>query len=182
AMGIAADESDRDLFIITVKNLLWTTRILSHLVLRLFGFDLRKAGDTNQKNKLCLNMWMDEADLVWKKRDRNLYTAHEIAQISPLINKNEIYEKFLYKNKWISQFWPNAVKITKEQKNQGTEEQKRFLISLVLNFFSFVLERLAFHFQYQHMRSKITMEVITKTRAIFHPQDLGCYIMSRLSP
>ncbi len=178
AMGNAADESDIDLFIITGKNLLWTTRILSRLVLNLFGFDLRKAGDTNQKNKLCLNMWMDEADLVWKKRDRNLYTAHEIAQILPIINKNETYGKFLYKNKWISQFWPNAVRINEER---GAKSKKLFSFSF-LAFPLLLFEKLAFWLQYQYMRSKITREVITKTRAIFHPQDLGSYIMSRLSP
>jgi predicted nucleotidyltransferase len=174
AMDNAEDESDIDLFVVTGKNLLWTTRILSYLTLKVFGFDLRKAGNKNQKDKLCLNMWMDEADLAWRKNDRNLYTAHEIAQVLPLVNKNGTYERFLQKNRWILRFWPNAVRIGKfERESKKHISGTSLLIILV--------EKIAFWFQYQHMKAVITKEVVTPSRAIFHPQDLGRLVISRLA-
>jgi len=166
-------ESDIDLFIITRKNLLWTTRIFSYFTLKVFGFDLRKSGKNNQKDKLCLNMWMDETDLAWRKSDRNLYTAHEIAQVAPLVNKNNTYEKFIYKNKWILKYWPNAVKIGKYKEKNGKHVFKNPSFSLV--------EKIAFNMQYGFMKSKITREMVTPTRAIFHPQDLGKLVISRLA-
>jgi len=171
AMDNAGDESDIDLFIITGKNLLWITRILSYSVLKVFGFDLRKAGGSNKKDNLCLNMWMDETDLIWKRQDRNPYTAHEIAQILPLVNKNKTYEKFLYKNKWILKFWPNSVRI-ENCKLKIENSSPRITL----------FEKIVYKLQCLYMKKKITREVITPTRAIFHPQDWGNYILSRLNP
>ena len=173
AMENAGDDSDIDLLLITKKNTLWTTRMFSYLILKVFGFDLRKSGDKNQKDKLCLNMWMDETDLVWKGNDRNLYTAHEIAQVLPLINKYKTYERFLYKNKWILRYWPNAVKIGGYQEEKGTRVSNNLTFSII--------EAFAFRIQYQFMKSKITREVVAPTRAIFHPQNLGKLVISRLA-
>lgn len=180
AMNNASKNSDIDLLIITKRNTLWTTRMFVYLILFAFKQKVRSPLNKNEKDKLCLNMWLCETDLIWKINDRNIYTAHEIAQIVPLINKNKIYEKFLWKNKWILTFWSKAVKITKEPKKQGNQEQKKFLISLlaqagsVLNFFSFQI-------QYFYMKPKITREVITSTRAIFHPTDWGKKVLTRLN-
>ncbi len=172
AMSNAADESDIDLFIVTHRNLLWTTRILSYFVLKVTGFKLRKAGDANEKDKLCLNMWMDEKDLVWRKGDRNLYTAHEIAQVLPLVDKDGIYERFLHKNRWILKYWPNAVKIGEQEEGGKKHVFKNPIFLLV--------EKIAFKSQYGFMKSKMTREVATPTRAVFHPQDLGKLVISRL--
>jgi len=118
-------------------------------------------------------MWMDETDLVWRKNDRNLYTAHEISQVMPLVNKNCMYEKFMSKNIWILKYWPNAVKISKHKE----ENTKHLFKNPALSLF----EKLAFDLQYGFMKSKITKEVTTPTRAIFHPQDLGKLVIPRLA-
>ena len=170
AMYNSTDESDIDLLVVTQKGRLWITRIISYSLLKIFGQNVRSAGDKNQKDKLCLNMWMDESDLVWKKRDRNVYSAHEIGQILPLINKDKTYEKFLQKNAWILKFWPNSVKI--EVSKHGIRTNKP-----VFNIF----EKIAFLLQRQYMNSKMTREVVTPTRALFHPQDWGRVILDRLT-
>ncbi len=170
AMYNSTDESDIDLLVVTQKGRLWITRIISYSLLKIFGQNVRSAGDKNQKDKLCLNMWMDESDLVWKKRDRNVYSAHEIGQILPLINRDKTYEKFLQKNAWILKFWPNSVKIG-VSKSHTSERKVKF------NFF----EKIAFLLQRQYMNSKMTREVVTPTRALFHPQDWGRVILDRLT-
>jgi len=168
AMHNAGDESDIDLMIVTKKGTMWTTRMLSYLVLTAANFTLRKPDDKDQKDKLCLNMWLDEGNLEW--RDKNIYSAHEIAQIVPLVNKDKTYEKFLFKNRWIQNFWPNSVRI----------QNLKFKIQKYNSKFK-ILEKLAYWIQYQHMKPKITREVVTKTRALFHPQDWGKFVLGRLA-
>lgn len=177
AMENAADENDIDLLIITKKGSLWTTRLVGYLVSWLAGIKIRKPGDKNQKDKLCLNIWLDEKALAWERHDRNLFTAHEIAQIKPLVNKDKTYEKFIAKNKWILAFWPNAVRIKNLKfkmssvSGNGKNYNSKFKI----------LETFAYKLQYLYMKSKITREVVTPTRALFHPNDWGKVVLRQFS-
>jgi predicted nucleotidyltransferase len=173
AMQNSSPESDIDLLVITGKGSLWTTRLISYLMLKLVGASVRKPHDKNEKDKLCLNMWLDESDTLCNKNDRNLYTAHEIAQIVPLINKQGTYEKLLQNNKWILDFWPNSVRIAKNKKSFNRVERKDSTFQ--------VLEKFLFKIQRRHMKPKITREVVTSTRALFHPQNWGKVVMGRLS-
>jgi len=170
AMENADDASDVDLMIITRKGTLWQSRLLTLLLLMAVGFPTRRFGQKDQKDKLCLNMWLDENDLVWPKRDRNPYTAHEIAQIVPLVDKMKTYENFISANSWIKRFWPNAAALGKLKKQVSKKESP----------FG-VFEAICYLLQIKYMRSKITREVVTPTRAIFHPHDWGTLVLSKLS-
>lgn len=179
AMQNASDESDIDLMIVTKKGTLWMTRIFVYLLIGLFGIAKRSPNSKFQKDALCLNMWLDESDLNWRT-NKNIYTAHEIAQIVPLVNKDQTYEKFMSSNKWILKFWPNAVRISSKQNVESSMRKQGPLLHTtyyILHFF----EKIAFYFQYQHMSSKITREVITPTRALFHPQDWSEFVLSHFS-
>jgi hypothetical protein len=170
AMKNSVEDSDVDLMIITRKGNLWTTRAFAYIVIHAFGLRIRRPNDLREKDKLCLNLWIDESDLTWEKKDRNIYTAHEIAQILPLVNRDETYEKFLRENAWILKFWPNAVKIV--------NSDLKIVISRAGGTF---LEKIAYKIQLNHMKSRITKEKITSTRAIFHPQDWGKVVLLRLN-
>lgn len=170
AMDNADMGSDIDLLIITKRGHLWSTRFLTYLLLKIANFNLRKPGSPAENDKLCLNMWLDESDLVWPKKDRNFYTAHEILQIVPLSDKNSTYNLFLTKNKWTLDFWPNAVDIKRHDSTLYTKLNKLSLI-----------EKILFKAQFLYMRSKITREVVTPTRAIFHPNDLSGKITKKAS-
>lgn len=171
AMNNATKSSDIDLMIITKNNTLWTTRLVSYLLINICGFKVRKPKDSYQEDKLCLNMWLDEEDLVWKSENRNIYSSHEIAQIVPLVNKNNTYEKLLNKNSWILNYWPNAVKLNKNLKFKKVMSSKTY----------FFIEKLAFKLQYFYMKNKISREVITSTQAIFHPNDWSGIVISKLT-
>lgn len=175
AMENASGESDIDLLIITKKGTLWTSRTLAYLLIRIFGLKVRRPADAAQKDRLCLNMWLSEEDMDWDSKDRNSYTAHEIAQIKPLVNKDKAYEKFILKNKWTQDYWPNAVSIRNYQ--LGTQLTDK---TVKPSFIVQVLEKVAFSFQYRYMKSRITREIITPTRALFHPVDWGKYVLSKL--
>jgi len=169
AMKNADNNSDIDLMIITKVNTLWITRLISYLVIWLLGYKIRKPNDRNQKDKLCLNIWLDESALSWSKNDRNIYSAHEIAQIKPILDKDYIHQRFLQKNVWILDYWPNAVHIERIVNKQSLQTPPK------------LIERLAFKIQHLYMKSKITSEKITLHKAIFHPRDWGGVVIKRLS-
>lgn len=169
AMNNANKNSDIDLMIITKSNYLWTTRVWVYFLLLIAGFKVRSPKQNDEKDKLCINLWLDQNDLGWNKKDRNIYTAHEIAQIVPLINKDNTYENFLHLNKWILGYWPNAVE-TKKPATISTKRAKRSFLEMAL-----------FNLQFLYMKSKITREVVTPTKAIFHPNDWGKSIINKLS-
>lgn len=170
AMENAADENDIDLLIITKKGRLWTSRFLVYFVLCTLRFALRRPKDKQQKDKLCLNMWLDEGALSWDWHDRNIYTAHEIAQIKPLLNKDKTYEKFIAKNAWIHDYWPNAVKIKNYLpcRQAGNSKFK-------------IIEHIAYKLQLWYMKPKITREVVTPHKALFHPNDWGKVVLQQLT-
>ncbi len=129
---------------------------------------IRRPNDGNQKDKLCLNIWLDELALSWNRNDRNIYSAHEIAQVVPLVNKENIYQKFLQKNSWILDYWPNSARIENIK-----YEEKRMTNRTSL------IERVAYLIQYKYMESKITREKIGLHRALFHPQDWRKIVMDK---
>jgi D-beta-D-heptose 7-phosphate kinase/D-beta-D-heptose 1-phosphate adenosyltransferase len=174
AMMNSGKDSDIDLLIITSHGRLWLTRLLVYYTLNASRFTLRRPRVDNERDALCLNMWLDESDLVWVKKDRNIYTAHEIAQVVPLVNKEKTYEKFLYLNRWILNYWPNSVKI-RRYKEKVISPDSSFLSLIPL-----IFEKFFFRLQYLYMFKKITREIITPTRAIFHPNDWGKKVLMAL--
>ena len=174
AMGNATEEADIDLLIICAKGSLWITRAISWLILKLFGQKIRKPKESDEKDKLCLIMWLDEGDLVWRKR--NVFTAHEIAQVIPLVDKGGYYQSFINKNKWAKDYWPNAAKYS----NKTVHTDKKGGIAQLFYTFIKLVEPVAFYFQKRYMRKKITKETIKQNRAVFHPNDLSTIVVSRM--
>lgn len=166
AMNAAADNSDIDLLIITKTGKVWTTRLRTLLSLKRQKIPTRRARDKNEQNKVCINIWMDECDL--EIDTKNAYTAHELAQIVPLINKNKTYEKLLAVNSWIVGYWPNAVQI----RNHNFVESKHPKLNLK--------EILFYQLQKLYMKSKITREIVSPTRAFFHPNDWSRRVVKEL--
>jgi len=177
AMKNATAESDIDLMIITKANTLWLTRFFVYLLLRIKNYDIRKPKQKTQKNKLCLNIWIDETALEWEKKDRNIYTAHEIAQIMPLVNKDRTYKRFLRANKWILDYWPKAVRMNNELRIMNYAKNPLYVI---LNSLFALVNKVAFKMQYLYMKPKITREVVTPHKALFHPRNWGKIVLDRL--
>jgi len=169
AMENASGTSDIDLMIVTSRNLMWTTRLVVIVALYIFRIPRRRPDDKIQEDKLCLNMWVDESFLRWSGK-KNAYTAHEISQIKPIINKDNTYEKYIFTNKWIKDYWPNAT------------TYKKVVTKTLPKPFVFVplLEEFTRKIQYEYMKKKITNEVISPKTARFHPLDWGEAVLSRL--
>ena len=164
AMENSDKNDDIDLMIISQKNRVWLTRILCLFLLSFLG-KRRHPNDRNVRNKICLNMFLDESTLTIE--NQNLYTAHEVSQIKPLANRDQTYEKFLSANKWVKKFLPNAISI-KGIRYQGIKGN-----NLIINF----LENILYKFQYWYMKSKITREIIEPHRIFFHPRDTSKIVL-----
>jgi hypothetical protein len=169
AMNSADKNADVDLLVITQSGLMWTSRALVLILLRLLGFPTRRFDDKNEKDKLCLNLWLDEENLSWPPNKRNIFSAHEIAQIKPIINKDNIYESFLYSNRWLKRYWPNSVRIIKPKRRSKGK---------MINFL-YLIEAFARESQYLYMKRKITKEIVGKNKAVFHPKDISSFVLAK---
>lgn len=155
----ADDADDIDLFIIAKHGALWTTRALVLIFLSVLG--RRRKNTKNVSNMFCVNMLLDEKVLEIKAHD--LYTAHEVAQMKPLCNKNNTYEKFLLANKWVSKFLPNSLDTSIQIDKDVSKSEPQTIFRM--------LEYMARRLQFFYMRKKITRETISDTLLAFHPRD-----------
>ena len=161
SMENCQEEDDIDLLIITDVNCLWLTRLLIILLSPLLGIKRRKPADISVRDKICFNLFLEENHLEIKPE--NLFLAHEVCQVKPIFDRDNIYGKFLNENKWTLKFLPNFVKIP-SFKSRVSSSQKG-----LLSFFNI----LAFRLQYQYMKPKMTAERVNLHQAFFHPKDLS---------
>jgi len=106
AMENSNKNDDIDLLIITSKNRLWLTRLLAVLLVELIA-KRRHPADKEVKDKICLNMFLDEGHLKVPEKEQDLFSAHEVCQLKPILDKNGTYQKFLKANLWSKKFLPN---------------------------------------------------------------------------
>ena len=93
----ADEDSDIDLFIITAKNRLWIARSLMHCLKKL-------AFLVNRQHYFCMNYYIDEQEL--QIREKNIYTAIEIATLMPL-HGDTVFEQFYAANIWTRNYLPH---------------------------------------------------------------------------
>jgi hypothetical protein len=96
AMSNAERRADIDLFVLTHPGRVWLCRLLVLAVVRLAAL---------RGHRLCPNFLLSTAEL--ELRERNLFTAHEIAQMVP-VRATEWYARFMDANRWALDYLPNA--------------------------------------------------------------------------
>jgi hypothetical protein len=169
SMQNAKKDDDIDLFIITSSDRLWTGRLISILIAQIFG--KRRTYHMKQTtNKICLNLFFDENHLLIPRNKQNEFVAHEVLQMKPLINKHNIYNRFLKENKWICHFFPNTSVPTPS-----------FTHSSPPSFVSTFIEKIAREIQLFIMKPHITSERIEKGQLWFHPRDYEKRVMKKVS-
>jgi hypothetical protein len=89
-------DGDIDYLIVTEPDRLWLSRAFVVAVVRLAG----RHGVT-----LCPNYFLSER--VLELEDRNLFTAHEVAQMVPIVGF-DVYANLRRLNAWADEFLPNA--------------------------------------------------------------------------
>lgn len=162
SMNNSSPNDDIDLFFITSKNAMWTTRFLVNLTLMMLG-QKRNKHKKSAKDKICPNMFVERGKLALPKKRNNLYLAHEVVQLKVLFDKNNAHSAFLSENKWVHKFLPN-IKFPLLKK-------KRKAKSGVFNFLLSAIEALLFLSQKFYMKRIVTSEIILNKLAMFHPMN-----------
>ena len=164
ALSVAGKKDDIDLFIVTKKGSLWLTRILVLLLLSFIGLK-REPGGKETKNKICVNMFVDTTRLTIPKQEQDLFSAHEVCQLIPLVSKNNTYEKFLSSNLWVKKYLPNS--FATSFKKPTVKKPLKYPL----------YEKLAYIVQKKYMDKKKTHEKISLSYVRFHPHDARDWVL-----
>lgn len=172
SMRNAHTQDDIDIFIITEKKLIWTTRFLLIIFLKLLRV-YRSKNSNNVSNKICLNLILDKSSMEMPSKD--IYTAHEVIQLIPVFDKDNTYKDFINANIWVKIFLPNANLNKKPYLIWRHSKMKEKIIVLILKFFPF--EKILKFVQFEFMKRSITKEVIREGFLGFHPFDYKKYVL-----
>jgi predicted nucleotidyltransferase len=165
AAGKADTNDDIDFFIITKANTVYTSRFFILLLLQIMGLR-RSRQQTKAQDKICVNLLLDESNLVWDENKRDVYTAREIAQIQPLFERDNVFANFLKANAWVKQFLPNALNIKEQEYIHGKSYK---LSSSIVG--SYPIELLMRSLQRLVINRHKTTETVTNHQLAFHPRD-----------
>lgn len=124
------------------------------------------------KDKICLNLFFDESNLIVPKHKQTEYVAHEVLQMKPIVNKNSMYERFLEANKWVDKIFPNAIIDSHGFLADSHRYSRKSVSNLWKSFFNIIdlfLKNLQLYLIKQHR----TTEIITNNQLWFHPKDFG---------
>ena len=168
AMNNADLPDDIDLFIVTEKNRMWITRLTCLVFAQLLGLR-RKRGQLEASNKVCLNLFFDERDLVVPQHKKTTFIAHEILQMKPVFSRKNTYEIFLTANSWIFTIFPNAKNRRIISYRTSTNTIKNTF--LTFSFLGDIVEQAVKHLQMKIIEKHRTKELITHTQLWFFPRD-----------
>lgn len=149
SMRNATKYDDIDFIIISQSGWLWFTRLCILVTLQIIGVR-RKKTDTKAPNKICVNLIIDEKSLAFGQNEHDVFTAHEIIQMKPILSRNNSYQQFIFSNLWIQKFLPHSIDVknmsynTKRNKNKSKDKN--------------VIEYLAKVIQLWYMEKKTGME------------------------
>ena len=140
------NESDIDLFIVSRKNKIWTSRFISAFIAKILG--LRPTLKT-KKDKICLSIFLDQKDLNLKKvcSKKDAHFLYWVNQIVPVFDPSNIYKKFINENNWIKEDLSNIFEYKTGHKrlvenNTNKKVIRKFSNILSLNFLERVFKKL----------------------------------------
>ena len=104
----STENSDIDFLIITHPKRIWTVRLLSNLILRLYRL---RTFDKKIKNRICLSFYLDAHHLSlsnYRIVEDDIHFAYWLNQMIPVYDPDNIYAKFLQANSWSKKFLTNV--------------------------------------------------------------------------
>lgn len=181
AMESAVPEDDIDFLVIAQANRLWLTRALVLSALLAWGVKRPDNGGSAYPNLICANIFMDKGDL--RICDQNLFIAHEICQMLPLLGEKTYYA-FLAANAWVSAFLPQwqpaklAFQDAPAWRRAQSTFETAFSNSLGARLERELASRQLNRIYGKHARGHNPNIKITPTQLRFHPRDLSDYVIN----
>ena len=162
-----AKNSDIDLLIVTKSDQLWWWRLYLRVYIwwhRIPIVDLVK----EKANEFCFNLWLSENNLRIPTHKENLKNANDLIMMKVVLNKEDIYERFLRKNDWVKGFLATGYnfKIRNNPiKSQLEEKRSAFWVKMI-NLVLFVGQYI-----YMCLRSRKLVKNVDLTQAFFHDEN-----------
>ena len=160
-------DDDIDLLIVASPGTLWLTRFLATFLLEIIG-QRRRPGQKNVRDKICLNMFLDEDHLQIPQEEQDLYVAHEVVQLKPLWERDRTCQKFLVANLWVKKYLPNGM----EPRVMNYKVRIKKTNSPLK-----IIESFCRWLQLWYMKNRRTTEVVTEGTIRFHPQDVRPWVL-----
>ena len=163
-------DDDIDLFFITAPHTLWLVRPLVICILTIFFRRRHPLEDpAHAPNAFCPNFWLDTLSLTIDDSKQSLYTAHEVLQIVPLLDRGDTYQSFLKANAWTKKYLANAylASISISSVGANHDSPATIPVSLLLAPFNLIF----FFFQFLYMFPKKTTETVNLHAAHLHTTD-----------
>jgi len=158
----AKAKEDIDFFIICKADSLWWNRLKLRLYIKGNNIPHRRYGQKEIANDFCFNLWMDETNIVVPKLKQNQKNAVDLIMMKVLLNKNNIYEKLILKNRWAEKYVANGYNQLKVKNFKLRDyKQKSSIINIVLNY-------MAYFGQILYIRLKGPIKFINLRQAFFH--------------
>jgi hypothetical protein len=165
--GSAEQTDDIDLFIVTKHQCLFVTRFLVLIVLQLTGQRRRRqqhiAADT-----ICANFFLDEHALAFPPVRHDLYTGREIAQLVPLLDREQTYRRLFTENSWLTSLLPH---VRPQRLPAAYSLSDKFLPFLEWLLCFPLWEVLLMRLQLRVITAHRTTETVSDQVLAFHPQD-----------
>ena len=195
--SVAADNAqkndDIDLFFITAPYTLWLVRPFVIVLISLFFRRRHPQEDhTHAPDAFCPNFWLDTLSLAIPLTKRSLYTAHEVLQIKPLLDRGDTYQRFLKANRWTKKYLANAYHSSLRAQSRNLTPTNNVVIpakagihqiNSVISVFLFPLNYLFYLIQLLYMYPKKTSETVHLHAAFLHTTDfsskLNIYLKSQ---
>ncbi len=169
AFSFTNDESDIDLFVVTKRGRIWSTRFILTGVLALF----RLRPGERKRDPLCLSFFVADDSLDFssiKIGQDDPYLAFWIATLSPVFDPDDVLSKLRAANGWIRQSLPRAKRV-----QRARSSMIRLIMKLPdVSFFERFAERMQrnrFPALLRGMMNSDTRVVVTDGMLKFHHND-----------
>lgn len=184
AMDNATQDDDLDIFIISAPGRIWLSRVSAICIAKITGKH-RKYQDVQKGNyagKICLNLFFDKNAVEIPQDRRNLYTAHEVVQMRPMMMRGEVYALFIQANSWVQEYFPNVV-LSSQIDKAGWRYQRNEVCMLpesrTRSWLGDVGESVARWFQLKVMHAQ-TQELVSDKQLWFFPQDFSIQLRKKI--
>lgn len=165
------EDGDIDVLIIVKTHTLYLSRVLAHIIAQLYG-RARKRASTKAKDKLCVNVILEEGKLKVPYPKANLFSAREIANMRVYYDSCNCFDELQAANHiWVNKLLPNY---QKGDNGKGEKKENLLFSKTESNFLSRLNSVLAC-FQLWYMKPKVTNELVTKNQVWLHPDTRSRY-------
>ncbi len=169
-------ESDIDLFIITASQRIWLTRFICAGLAALLK--LRPTAE-NFRDKICLSFFVSEGalDLSSLKLSDDKYLLHWLADLTPVYDRGNTYDKFIAANQWVKESLPNWFEI--KTASRQVKALDNVVYSDLVDVLFGSLEKSAKNFQLRLLPQNIKAVMNKDTNVVINDDVLKLHINDR---